>query len=247
MHASILLAIWNAKTTVFPSLKEKQEKFTVVHVDLRKETEVVRRQIVETEKKTSSSKIAEDAFLGKRDQMVERQTKAITAKKFSSGRQGKLAHALPAELGLKFNWKPLMQDPNSKGAGPSTNDFLKDVANGAQTLLNTKEFAYFSFYQRVRLQLEQFWEPGLQQKITKMLSKGRRIASEQDHSTRLMVILNTEGSIEKIQIESTSGYLDLDEAAIEAFNKAGPFPNPPKGMRDSDGYVRVAWEFVLRS
>ena len=34
-------------------------------------------------------------------------------------------------------------------------------------------------------------------------------------------------------------------AQAQAFQAAAPFPNPPKGMLDDDGFVRIRWDFVL--
>jgi outer membrane biosynthesis protein TonB len=44
----------------------------------------------------------------------------------------------------------------------------------------------------------------------------------------------------------TSGIKELDDAAIESFNDAGPFPNPPKGLV-VDGKVTIEWGFVVKS
>ena len=40
---------------------------------------------------------------------------------------------------------------------------------------------------------------------------------------------------------------DLDEAAIRAFNRAGPFPNPPNGLLQETGSVDIRWDFILRT
>jgi len=44
-----------------------------------------------------------------------------------------------------------------------------------------------------------------------------------------------------------SGIQDLDDAAIEAFKAAAPFPNPPKGVVENDGTVQIRWDFVLET
>lgn len=59
------------------------------------------------------------------------------------------------------------------------------------------------------------------------------------------MLLDEKGGIKKISRVSASGFDDVDEAAIEAFRKAAPFPNPPKGMMDADGFVRIRWDFIL--
>lgn len=192
-------------------------------------------------------------------QKVLRQTKAAVVGSFQEAKVGsagdskekaKEVQVSLESIGVKPNLKPtghLSPEERTVGQVGANNDHLANIQNGAQTLLNTKEFAYFSFYQRVRKQLEQFWEPGLKIKIRKMINRGRSIAEDKEHATTLFVILNTLGIITKIQIKDTSGVSDLDQAAIDAFNRAGPFPNPPKGLVEADGTIRIEWEFVLKT
>jgi len=40
---------------------------------------------------------------------------------------------------------------------------------------------------------------------------------------------------------------ELDDAAIESFNKAGPFPNPPKDLISNSGTAIIKWGFVVKS
>ncbi|HRK03447.1 MAG TPA: energy transducer TonB, partial [Oligoflexia bacterium] len=148
------------------------------------------------------------------------------------------------KLGMKPNLAPL----GHLAPGSASSDYVRNAEQGAQTLLNTREYVYYSYYQRVRQQLEQFWEPNLRSRLKKFFAKGRTLASDKEHSTRLMVHLDKEGTITKIEVRDTSGLLELDQAAIDAFNKAGPFPNPPRGMLEANnGAVTVEWEFVLRT
>ena len=207
-------------------------------------------QIVETSETKKAEKAAKDAFLGKQTQTVERQTKSRTTAPFRDGRSGgapgeEQKNVTLGNLGVKMNFKPMGNV--GPGETASTSDYLQDVQQGAQTLLNTKEYAYYSFYQRVRQQLEQYWEPGLRKRLKDMFDRGRKLAADHEHATKLTVVMATDGSITRILVDGTSGMLDLDQAAIDAFNKAGPFPNPPKGLLEHDGTVKIEWEFVLKT
>ncbi len=222
-----------------------------------------KHQVVETELKHETKESAPDAYLSEKNQIVREQTRAARTAPFVVGRpgaaKGKAEKRSPpgkstlrdlSELALKPNLKPLghLNPQMQEGAlSSSTNDYLKNVKAGSQTLLNTKEYAFFSFYQRVRRQLEQYWEPGLRKRLLNMVARGRYLASEREHATRLLVTMNVVGTITNVQVEDTSGILDLDQAAVDAFNRAGPFPNPPHGMMDQDGKVRVEWEFILKT
>lgn len=141
------------------------------------------------------------------------------------------------------------QPSNSAGADdPSrTQDYLKNTEFGVETVLNTKEFKYYTYFNRIRRQLSQHWEPKVRDKLTKMFRQGRSIASDQDRITKLLIVLNPSGILMKVQVVSDSGVRDLDDAAIEAFKSAAPFPNPPQGIVDPDGTVKIRWDFILES
>lgn len=136
-----------------------------------------------------------------------------------------------------------------EGADSSrTNDYVKDVDQGLETMLNTREFKYYSYYNRIRRQLTQHWEGRVREKLSKMFKEGRAPASSgQDRVTKLMIVLNDKGTLVRVQVLMDSGVHDLDDAAIEAFRAAAPFPNPPKGIIEGDGTVKIRWDFVLES
>lgn len=129
-----------------------------------------------------------------------------------------------------------------------TNDYIKDVEVGLETVLNTREFKYYSYYNRIRKQLSQHWEGRVREKLSKLFKEGRApAATNQDRITKLMIVLNEKGTLVRVQVLSDSGIRDLDDAAIEAFRAAAPFPNPPKGIVDGDGTVKIRWDFVLET
>ncbi len=234
------------------SLSQNTKQTIEIELEPLSQPKSITKQVVETSKVQKSEKVAENAYLSEQTQIVEKQIKAKEVASFRELKKGGASAKAEKQenefhkLGIAKDYKPL-GNLGPAGQMAANNDLIKDASEGSQTLLNTKEFAFYSFYQRVRRQLEQFWEPSLRDRLDKMINRGRMIASDREHSTKLMVIMNAEGVITRIQVENTSGMMDLDEVAIEAFNKAGPFPNPPKGMVEVDGKVRVEWEFVLRT
>ncbi|WP_295900213.1 TonB family protein [uncultured Bdellovibrio sp.] len=129
-----------------------------------------------------------------------------------------------------------------------TSDYIKDVEAGLETVLNTREFKYYSYYNRIRRQLSQHWEGRVREKLSKLFKEGRApAATNQDRITKLMIVLNDKGTLVRVQVLSDSGVRDLDDAAIEAFRAAAPFPNPPKGIIEGDGTVKIRWDFVLET
>lgn len=152
--------------------------------------------------------------------------------------------------GVKRDWKKLtLKDLGVGGDGGSlsaSDDRLNGVDEGERTILSTREFKFFSYYHRIKELLRQHWKPNVERKLTRMIEKGRSV-SETEMVTRLQVMLSPDGKISKISRVLSSGIEEIDEAAIEAFNRAGPFPNPPKGMLDADGFVRINWDFILKT
>ncbi|MBI2605450.1 MAG: energy transducer TonB [Deltaproteobacteria bacterium] len=241
----LFVALLAASSRFFVSVPSYQDESRTITVELLPvDLARTKKQVVETGRIEKSEVAAPDAYLGEQTQTVRHQTRASETAAFRQGQETKKSVTL-GKLGVPMNMKPMGHlGPGERAA---TNDYLSEVKEGAQTLLNTREFAFFSYYQRVRHQLEQFWEPKLQERLEKMLNRGRMLASDRDHNTKLLVVMNSAGEITRILVESTSGLVDLDEVAIEAFNKAGPFPNPPAGMIERDGSVKIEWEFVLRT
>ena len=134
------------------------------------------------------------------------------------------------------------------GNGPSaSDDHLKDVKTGMQTLLSTREFVYYSYYNRIKDKLRQYWEPKIKEKMERIVRQGRQIASSTDRITRIVIVLDDSGTLVRVQIVGPSGVNDLDDAAVEAFRAAAPFPNPPKGIVDPDGTIKIRWDFILEA
>jgi protein TonB len=145
----------------------------------------------------------------------------------------------PASAGLENG------DLNSNGLS-ATNDYVEEVALGDFTHLNTVEYKHYGFFHRIRQKLEQFWGNTLHEKANAIFRSGRRLPASDDLITSLQVTLNAKGEIVGVKILGTSGVRELDDAAIESFNQAGPFPNPPKDLL-KDGLATIEWGFVVKS
>lgn len=153
------------------------------------------------------------------------------------------------KVGIKRDWKTLSLKDLSLGDGApaaASDDHLKDYEQGEDTVLSTREYRYFSYYYRIKELLRQYWKPNVEQKLYKMWAKGTNL-NDDEIVTKVVVLLNGSGQIQKISRIGSCGFAELDQAAIEAFQKAAPFPNPPKGIIESDGFVRIRWDFILKT
>jgi len=126
----------------------------------------------------------------------------------------------------------------------ATDDYLKDVAIGAQTILNTEEYKFYSFYARVREALSAQWSYRVKQELTELYAGGAKF-SDSEKITKVEVRLSRRGEIVQTRILTSSGVFELDRAASEAFRAAAPFPHPPSDMIDSLDQVSIKWDFVV--
>lgn len=234
------------------------------------------KQVVESEQAESKSEPKEAKYLGERNQDVAKETKAKTVDSFKKGSapvlkgNGAKNFSL-SDLAPKNNipapptqaeidgWKAkqknqarLEKDSGRPGAPTSeevaaTNDYLKDVSDGDRTLLSTKEFVYFGYYRRIRQRLEVAWNSKLRAAIESYVTGGRKLASDKDYVTSVVVVMDANGTITGVQLMQKSGARDLDQAAVDAFNEAGPFPDPPSGLVDKNGEIKIPWSFILQS
>jgi protein TonB len=156
----------------------------------------------------------------------------------------------PLEV-VEVNKKPVIAEQNQqaqhgKGKGvSSSNDFVEELPLGDFTKMNTVEFKHFGFYQRIKHKLEQYWGASLRENAEKIFKQGRKLAAE-NYVTSLVIEMDSNGQIVHVHVKGSSGVSELDDAAIDSFNKAGPFPNPPKDLLHA-GRAKIEWGFVVKS
>lgn len=233
------------------------------------------QQIVEQNKQPLNDELPDQArFLSQHNQRVQEETRAQATGKFSNlaqpgtpqvgdtdgekreeitknHKRSKGGH-LPDLSSLKpdFSLTPDLRvtPPELPPGRPSqTDDYLKDTKLGIQTLLSTKEFVYYSYYNRIKEKIRQHWEPTIRENVRMAIRRGRSIASTRDRVTRVLITLDKDGTLLQVQVLGESGIVELDEAAVQAFREAAPFPNPPQGMIEQDGYIRIRWDFILEA
>ncbi len=125
----------------------------------------------------------------------------------------------------------------------SDNDAIRDLPKGDETLLNSKRFVYWSFFERVKRQVESQWEP--QEAILEWDPQLRR-AGKKDRLTILKVVLDSQGRLLSLKVLRRSGLRYLDNEAMRAFKAAQPFPNPPKGLMDQHGRIVFSFGFLVQ-
>jgi protein TonB len=256
-HFGFVISLWISSSPSTPQTDNVEVSF----LDPSQLREMMNRQIVEQKERLNDEVDEKAKYLSAFDQKVLEETQAQKSGQFQNtaggGKTPKAHKKIEAgELPSLKKLTPSFQSANDskiEGNGPTdlaasqTDDHLKGLAPGLQTLLSTREFVYYSYYSRIKEQIRQHWEPGVREKVKILYKEGRTIASARDRVTQILVILNNKGELLKVQILSASGVVDLDQAAVEAFEAAAPFPNPPKGMVEKDGTIHIRWDFVLEA
>lgn len=127
-------------------------------------------------------------------------------------------------------------------SGAPANDHLEDLEEGEGTFLNSREFKYASFFNRLKREVSENWRP---------LDEYRRrdptgnIYGYRSRTTVLSVTLDAGGKVKTVQVSRSSGLDFLDQEAMAAFQRAQQFPNPPHGLVGTDGQVTFPFGFHI--
>lgn len=257
VHFSFMLSVWLGSG---PHQK-KSEIVEISYLDGQDFQKHLNKQIVDQAEQINDEVDEKAKYLSAFDQKVLEETQAQNTGKFQNtaggGKPSEKQQEKPKEVGeipsLKQLTPSFKAQSQHQGQGPNddemsqSDDHLKEVKSGLQTLLSTKEFVYYSYYSRIKEQIRQHWEPGVREKVKIIYKQGRNIASVRDRVTQVLVTLDKEGTLIRVDVLSPSGIVDLDAAAREAFEAAAPFPNPPQGMVEADGTIKIRWDFVLEA
>jgi TonB family protein len=154
---------------------------------------------------------------------------------------------VPNELdGAKPKPGPLLTEPTlepsdtpAEVGGAAPNDALEDVEKGEGTYLNTREWKFASFMNRVKQAVSAKWDPN-----GRLKDKEPQRQLLAPRNTVLAVALRPDGSIADIFVMKPCGIDSLDREAVAAFERAAPFPNVPEALIDN-GYVRFQFGFTL--
>jgi outer membrane biosynthesis protein TonB len=136
------------------------------------------------------------------------------------------------------------RDPVSRYSPSSapfaSDDLIVDVDETGETnLLNTVPYRYAGFFERVKRNVRQHWDPNREYRLR---DPSGEVYGHKDRYTVLRVVLDKRGYILDTTIAGQSGLPFLDNEALRAFGSSGPFLNPPEGLV-KDGKIRFDFGF----
>ncbi|MBU6375084.1 MAG: energy transducer TonB [Bdellovibrionales bacterium] len=209
------------------------------------------RQVVRTRQVDNQAIPQDEAFLGERNQTVDRQTVSKNGGAGAAGGARSVEKSRNRPLSLSSLGvaviPPVSPSHEALSGDGHVREYISGLKEGEETALSTKEYLFYGYFERIRDRLDRAWEPILREHLTRHYRQGRRLASEMDHRTEVLVVLDNAGTVVHVEIVGESGTETLDAAAVQAFNRAGPFPNPPRGLVDRAGTVKIKWEFILKT
>ena len=139
------------------------------------------------------------------------------------------------------NLKP-SQDVLERALGGGNVDHLEQIDNGDETALTAKRGVYASFFNRMKRQVAQNWDPG---SVWRRSDPTGQVYGFKTRVTEVRVSLSNKGELSKIVVTAPSGVSDLDDEAVRAFHAAAPFPNPPTQLAGSDKLITFAFSFYF--
>jgi hypothetical protein len=120
-------------------------------------------------------------------------------------------------------------------------NFIPEVKPGNQDRLNTRAAPFAAFIARMHRSIHKLWGFGMLEEWDER--SGSNPLNNPDLLTTLELVLNGDGTLEKVTIVKTSGLLEYDAAAIDVAYSAGPYPDPPREIRSKNGKIYVHWRF----
>lgn len=211
-------------------------------------SEATQRVLIETKAKLSGKTSNNFSTPKYQKELIAKKLEQIQRDFKSPKNEGKIPETSeipPPTNKKKSDYKPLELYPNEKyGASTLGESLPDDVSVGDFTALNTDQFQFYTFYSRVEDLVRFRWETKIREAM-EQLNRSRVLAnvSKNEWISEVEFLIDAQGNLRKALILRESGVSRFDQSAIFAFEDAKIFPNPPKEMLRSDGYIHLRYSF----
>ena len=116
---------------------------------------------------------------------------------------------------------------------------MPNVQPGTQTALNTAASPFAAYLAMIHRRIHREFAFGFLRNLP--IAGGP--FDDRSLNTTLEIVINADGSVHKVGIAKTSGFLPFDYGAFDAVMRAAPYPVPPRKILSGDGRVSVHWGF----
>lgn len=124
-------------------------------------------------------------------------------------------------------------------------EYIPGIKEGGFTALNTDQFTYYTFFERVNEQVRYRWVSFVRNYIGGLSETALNQLATYQRAYQIEIVLSGDGHYLKGFIHRSSGDNALDMTAIDAFQGAAPFLNPPKGLVEDDGNIHLHYSFIV--
>jgi TonB family protein len=118
-------------------------------------------------------------------------------------------------------------------------NFVPNVQPGTQTALNTAADPFAAWLAEAHRRIHREYAFGF---LRSLPLAGGPFADPALH-TELEIVINGDGSVHKVGVAESSGFMPFDYGAFDAVMRAAPYPIPPRKILSGDGRVYVHWGF----
>ena len=134
-------------------------------------------------------------------------------------------------FGQRKNWKEFRA---------AIENFVPHVRPGNQTALNAAASPFADYLTEVHIRIHREFADRFLRGIPAI---GSSPFSDFSLYTKLEIVLNADGSIHRVGIIKTSGFLLFDHGAFNSVMRGQPYPAPPAAIKSTDGRVYFHWGF----
>lgn len=128
------------------------------------------------------------------------------------------------------------------GSGWSDDPLLEIEEEGQETMLNSRKFKHWDFFNTVKNRVRKHWHPA---PIYRRRDPTGKVYGLKDRLTVVRVTLDSKGKLRRLQTVKDSGVEFLDVEARRALKKAAPFQNPPNSLVNKHDVIVFQFGFLF--
>lgn len=119
-------------------------------------------------------------------------------------------------------------------------NFAPNVRPGNQTALNAAASPFANYLAHVHRRIHREFADGF---LRGLPAGGTSPFADRTLNTKLEIILNRDGTVHRIGVVKTSGFLPFDHGAFASVMRGQPYPEAPSQIVSGDGRVYFHWGF----
>ena len=123
----------------------------------------------------------------------------------------------------------------------SLENFTPEVRPGNQTALKTRAAPFALYIAGMHRRIHELWGFGFLEDLDDKAASDP--LNDWTLWTKIEIIINPDGTVDKVNIARPSGVLPFDVAALDTVLSSGPFGPPPEAIHSADGKTYLHWAF----